>query len=663
MTSSFKQLVEWYLGVDSAGPGEATAWHWRTGGLLASLPTWLCVLIAFSLIGGIVAIYRRDARALSWKRRWSLVVLRLVTLGVLFVLLLQVNLSVDRTALPYVVLMIDDSASMQFQDDYAETEDAEAASKLVDPETLSTRLELTKALLSNNLLSDLVQRYRVRAYRFSEQAEPLGLTTTKSADEVLDAINSLKGEGLETLPAAATRQVLDEFRGASPTAMVLLTDGVSTRGADSGLQRVASLDSKNIVPLYVVGVGSSKAAADIELTNVRVDDVAIVKEPILFSAELKLSGFEGQDIVLELRNAATGEQLTARTIKLRNTLQPVELGYVPTVPGEFDYQLSVVPPEGEHLTENNSEVRHVSVREGKIRVLLVEMLPRYEFRYLKHLLERLEGDSGSIELSTVLFDADPEWNTLDESAARTKGRLPVTADGLNAFDVIILGDVDPLLISPTTQENLRDFVREKGGGVVLVAGPNHNPHAYRGTRLEPLVPASLDVMTAADFTYLREQGATIEPTLSGKRGTQLFRFAESESETRRVMSQMSKVFSVLKLDASAPGVTVLAAGNGNAEPLIVNRQYGAGRVVLHATDDLWMWRRRAGDEYFGRYWISLIRLLSRSSLIGRDRDTELTTDRELYELGEDVVFQLRFLDSRDEPPDRQATVNVERRNG
>ena len=663
MTSSLKQLVEWYLGVGSAGPGEATAWHWQTSGWLAATPSWLCLLIVVAMVGGIVAIYRRDARSLSWKRRWSLVVLRLLTLAVLLVLLLQVSLSIDRTALPYVVLMIDDSGSMQFQDDYADTNDTEVVSSLLDDDALATRLQLGKNLLSQGLLAELLERYRLRIYRFSEQAEPLDIAAGQNEAAIAAAIDGLEGSGTETLPAAATKQVLNEFRNAAPTAVVLFTDGVSTRGPEQALPRVGNSGSRFSVPLYVVGVGSSKAAADIELTGIRVDDVAIVKEPLLFSADIKSAGFENEEVVLELRDTATGEQLIARTIKLSGSLQTAELGYIPQVAGEFDYQLNVVPPDGEHLTENNSEVRHVSVREGKIKVLLAEMLPRYEFRYLKHLLERSEGDSGSIELSTVLFDADPEWHGMDESAARLKGRLPVTADALNEFDVVILGDVDPLLISPTTQDNLRNFVREKGGGLVLIAGPNHNPHAYRGTRLEPLVPAALDVMTAADFTYRRDEGVKIEPTLSGKRGTQLFRFADNETRTLRATSQMAEVFSILKLDASSPGVTVLAESRTDAAPTIVGRQYGAGRVVLHATDDLWMWRRRSGDEYFGRYWISLIRLLSRSSLIGRDRTTELTTNREAYEQGEDVVFQLRFLDTRQEPQDRRATVSVERQSG
>ena len=120
------------------------------------------------------------------------------------------------------------------------------------------------------------------------------------------------------------------------------------------------------------------------------------------------------------------------------------------------------------------------MREEKIRVLLADGLPRYEFRYLKQLLER----DKSIELSTLLQDADLEYAQEDRTAIQ---HFPVKREDLARFDVLILGDVSPALLGPAVMESVRDFVREKGGSVVFIAGPQSNPLAFGGTPLEMLL--------------------------------------------------------------------------------------------------------------------------------------------------------------------------------
>ena len=122
--------------------------------------------------------------------------------------------------------------------------------------------------------------------------------------------------------------------------------------------------------------------------------------------------------------------------------------------------------------------------------------------------------------------------------------------------------------------------------------------------------------------------------------------------------------------ALSPGAVVLVehptrTGDDGRLPVIVQHQYGAGKVVFHATDELWLWRFRIGDKYYGRYWLQLIRYLSRSSLLGKNRSAELSSDRLIYQPDEPIVLRLRFLDERlvpvgDEEP---VSVTLERRDG
>ena len=68
---------------------------------------------------------------------------------------------------------------------------------------------------------------------------------------------------------------------------------------------------------------------------------------------------------------------------------------------------------------------------------------------------------------------------------------------------------------------------------------------------------------------------------------------------------------------------------------------GAGKAMFHAFDDTWRWRFRAGDRYFGRFWVQTIRFLARSKLVGQ-RQAEIQTDRRRYQRGQPIQLRVRF---------------------
>jgi hypothetical protein len=85
---------------------------------------------------------------------------------------------------------------------------------------------------------------------------------------------------------------------------------------------------------------------------------------------------------------------------------------------------------------------------------------------------------------------------------------------------------------------------------------------------------------------------------------------------------------------------------------------GAGRVLLHAIDSTWLWRRDLGDAFFARYWVQTIRFLARGKLSG-GRGAQLASDRREYRRGEQVRLRARFFDPRLAPSADEATVSIE----
>ncbi len=126
----------------------------------------------------------------------------------------------------------------------------------------------------------------------------------------------------------------------------------------------------------------------------------------------------------------------------------------------------------------------VTVRKEKLRVLYVDSEPRYEFRYLKNYLER----DDTIDLNVVLLSSDPEYSEQDRAALPT---FPAAKDDLFAYDVVLFGDADTSFLSQSQMQNLVEFVTEKGGGILFIAGELFDPLSYRGSPLELLLPVEL----------------------------------------------------------------------------------------------------------------------------------------------------------------------------
>ena len=662
-----KRLLERYFGVPAADPGQGTAWEFRYDAPWPGwFPDWGVLLVGMAVVGFVVWVYRRDARSVPTSIRVLLPGLRLMLLACVLLFLTRMTLSISRTGLPVLVVMLDVSASMGLEDQYPDAKSQRAAKQLGGKEP--TRAKIARALLTQRnaaFLKKLQRRHKLRVYRFAESATPIGRGEYVGADEIKELVGllgSLRSEGDETRPGPALRKVLDELRGMPPTAIIILTDGVASTGESDKLSTVATLAGSRMVPLFAIGIGSEEPSRDVQLYDLLVDEVAFVDDPITFVAKLRGFGYEGEAATVLLKRKGEDAVLASRPVTVPADGEPtkIELTYVPPEAGEFDFVLEVTPLAKENNSDNNSEMRHVSVRRERIRVLLVDSVPRYEFRFVKHLLER----DKTVELHSLLQEADLAYSAEDETAIE---HFPVKWDDLAKYDVVIFGDVNPSYLSPSVIENLQRFVREKGGGLMLVAGPYYNPAAYRGTPLDAMLPVQLDAVTVPAADTPIPIGFRPTLTIEGRKGSSIFRFTEGERESHRIWRQFPELYWFVEARELKAGAVVFAehpSRNGAERrlPIISMQRYGAGKVLFHATDELWRWRKYTGDTYYGRYWVQAIRYLSRSKLLGRDKTAELTVDRRVYQRGENVHLRVRFLDDRLAPvEDNAVSVVIEKR--
>ncbi len=680
---------ESYLGLPAAEAGQVSRWHWTTQTPWPTTAGWW-LLIALAL--AVAEMYRRDARTLLVWQRALLIGLRCGVLSLVLLLLAQVGVSVERTGLPLVVVLIDDSASMGLRDAYSAEADRKFLAGLLGSDAATgsadaERFDVARRILSRDegrWLRELRRRHRLRVERFSAEAVSVGndLVDDESVRQLIGELERLQPTGEITRPAEAVRQVLNQTRGTPPAAIVLLTDGIASSGDADRLTMVAPLARERLVPLYVIGIGSDQPTRDVQLAELIVDDVAFVNDPLVFSAKVKSFGFAGKSATLELRERGQERSLARRSINLPadGQIATVELLFTPTQPGDHEFELVIAPPQGDVDRDNNRLSQPVRVREGKLKVLLADGLPRWEFRELKNTLER----EATIELHTLLQEADLEFALQDETAKPLKGRFPLTREALAEYDVILLGDVNPGAFSPGVLEQVREFVRE-GGGLLLMAGPQHMPLAFRGTPLETLLPIELDAARVPPpDADLREP---FQPrwTEAGRLSTPLFRHlfgARSDridavdatrnhqpstrpDESGHYKLELPGLFWLCESPRLKAGATVLLEhpqrrGEKQPLPVIVLQRFGAGKVLFHATDELWRWRFRNSEKVYSRYWIQALRFLSRTQSLTGARGVEFSADRQTYQRGEVVKLRLQVHDERQLPASGSATVMLER---
>jgi hypothetical protein len=666
-----RRSVESAFGIPPAAAGEGTRWRLEFLPYLTGEPRtdrWLAGT------GGVAAIvlagwiYRRELRGRRGKALIGLrIALVLLTLGLL---LPQVRLLFEREGWPDLVLLIDDSQSMGHADDSQDPAVKAKADQLASAAGLPApqRLALAQALITRGdsaWINALIARQaKLHIFHCSSRVERLAeINSPAERGPGAEAIRGLKPTGPSSALGAAVRTILQEFRGSALAGIVMVTDGVTTEGDD--LVQAAQQAVKTGVPLYFIGVGDAHEPRDLILHDLQVEDAVHVQDRLVFEARVTNKGGLRAATVPVTLSEKQGDQLK-ELAREEVTLDPsgkpvkVRLTYTPTSPGEREYVVEVPAQPDETDAANNRLTRRIFVAEfQRTRVLYVEGYPRYEYRFLKTLLERESAATRAnktIDLKVLLADADPDYPKEDRSAVEA---FPATRDDLfNQYDLVILGDVDPRhpKLGEKHMQWLADFVREKGGGLLAIAGGQFMPNADKDTPLADVLPIELSSATAPDDRD-RIDGYRLQLTPVGRMHP-LFRFVPDEADNQAIWDRLTPLYWSAGAFKPKPAAEVLAirpaAGTGTAEPLAVQHFAGAGRVMYFGFDEAWRWRLREDEGRYNQFWIQTVRYLARTRL-GR---IELRADKQVpYRQGEPIRVTVRFPDDVP-PPEAKVAVQV-----
>lgn len=558
------------LGLDGGTRVSGLSGHeWR---LTEPMSGWLVALILLVGLGLAVVNFHLKVK-MRMRVRVYTCVLRVLMVLVLLGLFQQVELRVrlDLRQRQDWVVLLDDSASMATKDAGGGT------SRYAAAKADAARIEAAA-------------RGKVRVTAATLSGAPAGAAAGRGPTRLRDAIAK---------DALATSGV---------NRLVLLTDGRDTERRD--LTELGSDLKARGVKLDVKLYGSEAVPAD----------AGIFAEPE--RAVIRL----GEDLVV--RGSITGKT-KGETCTVRLRVRPEKVtheGAAAAPPGELTKEVTVSAAEGRQfavsarprhagtyictvelpdadlLQLNNAYSFKVQVVKEKIKVLMIEGFPRFEFKLMKVALEV----DPMVELTTIVHIPGGGVYVQGKPLHRNPREGLITSQSeLFKYDVVVLRDVPRQYFraggdtSETRLRNIVDFVVKRGGGLIVCGGEDvFKAGHYEDSALMEVLPFDL-----SDY-YSREAqfpGMFYVMMPKAAHSHLILRLLPEAAQNRERLSSLRQLDGSNNVGRFKPLATPLmtrlvklknAAGTAEERetPIMAYQAVGDGKVIGAAVDTLWRWQ-------------------------------------------------------------------------
>ncbi|MBN4050297.1 VWA domain-containing protein, partial [Desulfobulbus sp. AH-315-M07] len=309
---------------------------------------------------------------------------------------------------------------------------------------------------------DMRERDRIGTVVFAASAaieHPLRLKTEEPASQKADL-----GRDASDI-AAGVRRALAELPSDSAARIVLISDGVATRG-DAMAAAAAAVASD--VPIDVI-VLEQEEVPDIRVVSLRAPPR--VSEGETFELRLVIASPERTSV--EIRIAHEGKLVAKQTLMIDKGEDVVRIPQTTRGSGlhRYDVEVTAVDDKLDYTADDNSASTFVRVR-GSARALLID------------------GAGGTGFIASVLR-SDAVGFMVDEGRMSA---VPNEIDAMAAYDLIVMGDIAAKDLSPGQLAAFASYVRDLGGGLWLTGGRNSfGPGGYSKTPIEEIAPVTFDL--------------------------------------------------------------------------------------------------------------------------------------------------------------------------
>lgn len=440
-------------------------------------------------------------------------------------------------------------------------------------------------------------------------------------------------------------ELVNRMRAEQPVAATFIFTDVSHNYDQERLPAEVASQIKDS-PIYFVPIGNSSRLRDVDLASVSAPSVAMRNDNVVLEATLEVYQCVGETCVVQLlsdgevvdfRNVLIDSNAMSRTVRFDQRVSEI---------GPASFQIAVLPVDGELLSDNNVRDIEINVTRSDIKVLLADELPRWEYRYLAQLFRR----DAKVELDELLYRPRQIATGRRESSKS----FPVDVDDWNHYDVVILGDLSTEHLSTASQTSLVDYVRSRGGTVILIAGDRAMPQAYGDHPLGDVLPVKRSDIPddpqgyAFEVTAAGQSHAALMIGETHEATRESWEFVNEFSPLHRVSAWRHPLATATSLIAATPrsnlGFQNRDSAEVDADPstFLCWQQVGRGRVIYLSGPDTYRLRFLRGDGLHYRFWGQLMRWAIASDLGTGNHMVRIRTGRTVYPTEESVDIEVKL---------------------
>ena len=579
-----------------------------------------------------------NTQKLLTRRRVSLFLLRMATLGIFFVIFLQPAARLEEVSRVknHVAVMLDTSKSMSLPH----------RTQL----NSNTRIDQAHEALKSALPTLI--KWNAKEHHIDYFSLDAHLNTLDDPTSLLN----VKPQGAQTSLINAFNELSTRIPPQDLAAVILLSDGgewTASGQVDPPIKLMSAVEHLN-VPIHTIAVGPESPTLDVALSEVRADEFAFARNVVSVDVDVIVHGAKDP---LSCRVSLTrGEELLSERIlslQAGQTQDSIRFEFVPEETGEESYTVQIDPVEGEQITENNLTRFSMRVIRDKIRVLQVVGNPSWDQRFLrKHLKKNPNVDL--ISFFILRTNASLEVARPDELSLIPFPTQELFEERLGSFDLMIFQDFTyrgyrmgrylPLI---------RNYVKSGGGFMMIGGDQSFSGGMYAGTAIEDILPFNLPPNGRKQVAL-----GEFKPTLSNI-GTRhpITALSLLTDENKTLWNTLPPLEGTNRVGSLKKRAQVLAwrpaQDQGKKQPLIVASPMGEGRTLAITTDSLWRWTLSPesatsdqGARAYHRLWSNAIRWLIRDPALN---PLQVKADRDRYRLNTNLSITAQSLDESYQP--------------
>ena len=513
----------------------------------------------------------------------GMVALRGVTFAILLFILLGpvINISTVLPQESYFAVVIDNSQSMQIEDDGL----ASRADLLMD------------AFESSQFFGQLAEKFRVRIYRFDQEAERI------------EDVDRLTFVGTRTRMESAMDMLYQELGTVPLSGIALISDGVDT-SSEQWAESVSRIQSRGI-PIYTVGVGEEAIDRDVELIQAATPRESLNDSTTIADVSFRSQGLGGRPATIQIRENGILLKSEQVTLPRDGEIGEASIDLPITNEGSRVFDFSILAQD-DRIEENNSLQTLVEVSDDAPKILYIDGEPRWEYKFLARAVE----DDPNIQLVSMVRTSPNKFirQRIDEEDVLEDG-FPVTREELFEYQGLILASIEATFFTQEQQQMIAEFVSERGGGFMMLGGRNSfSDGRYQNTPIADVLPVRL---LQAETSFVVDN-MSFEVSDYG-RTHPMMRLNPNGNEPIVDWEELPPLTEFNRVEDAKVGAIVLAEADLESSRdnpiLLAYQRYGRGRSMVFTSSSSWRWQMEmpSEDQTHELFWRQMLRWLVNGS--------------------------------------------------